>query len=68
VREARLQHGEAVAAAARRAGQVDDERRAEDPATPRESSACGVFAASRARIASAMPGASRSSTDASPRA
>ncbi len=33
------------------------------PATPRESSACGVFAIESARIASAIPGASRSSTE-----
>ena len=33
------------------------------PATPRESSACGVFVSESARIASAIPGASRSITE-----
>ena len=57
------QDGIAVAATARRAGQVDDQsaaRRA--PATPRESRPCGVFAIESARSASAIPGASRSRT------
>ena len=62
MRERRAEDREPVAAAAGRARQVDDERRAEDAAAPRERRPCGVFAIESARRACAMPGASRSST------
>ena len=63
VPERRPEDREPVAAAAGRAR--EGSRRASrprSPATPRERSACGVRASASARIASAIPGASRSST------
>ena len=47
----------------RAAGEVDDQRRAADPGDARaRASSCGVCAREAARIASAIPGASRSIT------
>ena len=69
VRQGRPDDGEAVAAAAGRAGEVDDERAAEIPATARDSSPCGVFATESARSASGMPGTAASDdVERSPRA
>ena len=70
VRQHRRQHRQAVPAAAGRAGQVDDQRAARPaPARPRESDRRRHPGATPyARIASASPGTSRSSTRGSPRA
>ena len=62
VRQQRVEHGEPVAHAAGRAGQVDDDVSPATPATARVSAAVGVAARPAARIASATPGSSRSST------
>ena len=58
----RAQNGEAVAAATRRARQVDDERRTEDACRASRERPCGVLAIESARSACAIPGASRSNT------
>ena len=56
------QHLEAVARPAGRAGKLTTRVEPTTPATPRESRPCGVFAIESARTASAIPGATRSST------
>ena len=58
VRQDRPEHGQAVAGAAGRAGQVDHSVRPATPASPRDSAAVGTLSRLYARIASAMPGTS----------
>ncbi len=60
VLERRPQHGVAVAAAPGEPGRLTTSVLPATPATPRESSPCGVFAIESARSASAIPGATRS--------
>ncbi len=55
-------NGEAFAHGFRRTGQIDDQCPAANAATPREIIAIGVTFNDSARIASAIPGASRSIT------